>query len=181
MNKEKRLIRDIQKQANKKSADELIQSYYREMFAYAFKQLYEKELTKDITQEIFISMLKSIHRFDGRASFRTWLYQIAKSRIVDYYRSKQYKQKNQGIPLQEEILMEPSSFTANLETREEAQRALDVLSTFEKETEMIVRMKLLGERTFEDISVEIDQNESTVKSKYYRAIGKLREQLKEEL
>ncbi|MCA0971416.1 RNA polymerase sigma factor [Halobacillus litoralis] len=180
MKKEKRLIKDIQKQSSRKSADELIHLYYKEMFAYAYKQLYEKELAKDITQEIFISMLRNIHRFDGRSSFRTWLYKIAKSRIVDYYRSKQYKQRQQGELLIDEAIAETHDFTAQMETRAEAQRALDLLSTFEPGSEKIVRMKLLAERTFEDISTVLNENESTVKTKYYRTMKQLKDLLKEE-
>ena len=50
------------------------------------------ELSLDLTQEIFISVLKSIQNYDSKkASFRTWLYKLASNRLVDYYRSKSYK------------------------------------------------------------------------------------------
>ena len=70
--RENRLIWRIQKRGSRHSADELIRLYYREIYAYAYKQLGEKEQAMDITQEIFISILKSIMSFNSeKSNFRT--------------------------------------------------------------------------------------------------------------
>lgn len=44
-------------------------------------------------------MLRGIHHYEGKAAFRTWLYKIAKARIIDYYRSKEYKQQKKTVNL----------------------------------------------------------------------------------
>ena len=180
MNKEKRWIKAIQKHGNEHSANQLIEAYYKEIFAYVYKQMYDRETAKDITQEIFISMLKSLYRYDGRSSFRTWLYMVAKSRVIDHYRSKQFKEAAQSVSVEEEQIEDTADFAEKLATRAEAERALEVLGSCPPEEERIIRMKLLGGRTFPDISAETGLALSTIKTKYYRTLKLMKKALKEE-
>ncbi|MDM0613256.1 helix-turn-helix domain-containing protein [Clostridium perfringens] len=57
---EKKLITLVKKNNDKKAAGEIVKFYYKEIFAYVFRQTSNEELSKDLTQEIFISMLKSL-------------------------------------------------------------------------------------------------------------------------
>ncbi|EIJ78065.1 ECF subfamily RNA polymerase sigma factor [Bacillus methanolicus PB1] len=75
MNKEKKWIKLIQKKADEKAANELVSFYYQPIYAFVYKQTLNKELSMDLTQDIFISMLQSIQNFDTKkSSFKTWLY-----------------------------------------------------------------------------------------------------------
>lgn len=74
MNDELRLIRKIQKKGDR-AADALIRQYYDEINRYVTRQITDRDIAMDLTQEVFISMLGTISRFDGKkAGFRTWLY-----------------------------------------------------------------------------------------------------------
>ncbi|MGP4039878.1 RNA polymerase sigma factor [Gracilibacillus sp. D59] len=86
MTEELKWIKAIKKKSSEQAANQLIHKYYNEIFGFVYKQTLDQELTKDITQDIFISMLRTIQGFDGRASFLTWLYKVANSRLIDYYR-----------------------------------------------------------------------------------------------
>ncbi|WP_240378181.1 RNA polymerase sigma factor [Bacillus piscicola] len=180
MNQEKKWIRAIQKRSNEDAADQLVRKYYQEIYAFVFKQTIDQELAKDLTQEIFVSMLRSIYRYDGRASFRTWLYKIANARIIDYYRSKFYKENKHAPITSEELLEEPEDFVVDIEKKEEAQSVLDVLARFDQQHQQIVRQKIYAEQTFAEIAASLSIPESTVKSQYYAAIKRLREELKGE-
>lgn len=69
---EKKLIKLVKEKGNKSAAGELVQLYYKDIFTYVFRQTQNEELSKDLTQEIFVSMLKSIYLFNSKkASFRT--------------------------------------------------------------------------------------------------------------
>ena len=57
MQTDNQLIRRIKKKQDKKAADELIQRYYREIYAFTYRQTGERELALDLTQEIFITVL----------------------------------------------------------------------------------------------------------------------------
>ena len=86
---EKRLIRRVQKNGDRSSADALIRKYYDEIAAYVYKQTGDEHTAKDLTQNIFISMLQTItHYNSGQSGFRTWLYKIATNKIIDHHRSR---------------------------------------------------------------------------------------------
>ena len=179
MAQEDKWIKAIQKKGSEQAANALIHNYYNEIFGFVYKQTLDRELTKDITQEIFISMLRSLHSFDGRAKFRTWLYKIANTRVIDHYRSKYYQQQRQTELMDEPHLYESTEFTFDLETKEEVETVLKLLSQFKRDLQQIVSLKIYGGCTFSEIAASMKIPESTVKTKYYAVIRKLQHLLKE--
>lgn len=72
----------------------------------AFTELYRRHLPKvyawvrfkvpeedveDITQEIFIAMMKSLDNFRGQSKFSTWLKSLTCHKIADYYRCRNHR------------------------------------------------------------------------------------------
>ncbi len=54
MDKDRRLIKKIKKKSDRAAANELISIYYKEVYSYVYKQTVDKELSMDLTQEIFL-------------------------------------------------------------------------------------------------------------------------------
>ncbi len=80
---ETKWIRKIKLFGSSKDADSLVRAYYDEIYIFAARQISDKELARDLTQEIFISMLRSIASYqEKQSSFRTWLYRIATNKII---------------------------------------------------------------------------------------------------
>lgn len=112
MDKDLRLIKKIKKRNSRSAADELIFNYYKEIYIYVYKQTNDKELSMDLTQEIFISMLKTLNTYDkSKASFRTWLYIIFTNKVVDCFKSKSYRYST----IEEKEIEDSGDFTVNLE------------------------------------------------------------------
>lgn len=65
----------------------LYQRYVREVFGYVFNQVGVVEEAEDVTSEIFLNFVRSIDGFRGHSSVRTWLYQIARNRLRDRWRT----------------------------------------------------------------------------------------------
>lgn len=171
----------MKNKGDKSAAGELVQLYYKDIFTYVFKQTQNEELSKDLTQEIFISMLKSIDRFDNqKASFKTWLYKIASNKIIDTYRSTYYKY----VAVVEEIEVDTLNYERGLEEtiefNEDVNQILEVVKTFNTNYQQIFRLKVFGDMTFSDIGSLLEISESTVKTRYYSTIKKIKKLLKVE-
>ena len=68
---EQKLIKRIKKKQDKEAANTLVSYYYKEIYAYVYRQTGNEELAKDLTQDIFIQILQKIAVFDPKkASFR---------------------------------------------------------------------------------------------------------------
>lgn len=172
---EKRWIQKIKEYSDHASANKLIEKYYKEIYVYVYKQMLDEHLSLDLTQEIFIRMLQSIHHYDAaKSSFRTWLYRIATNHCIDYFRSKQYQTSSQ-MDLVESIELEgENEVELTLEYKEDYKAVQLVLAKQSEEVQQIVRLKIFMEYSFREIAEVLYIPESTVKTKYYKAIKQLR-------
>ncbi len=64
----------------------LYQRYVDEMLGYAYNQLGSLQDAEDLTSETFLRLVRAIGSFDGRSSFRTWLYTIMRNQLRDHWR-----------------------------------------------------------------------------------------------
>ncbi|MEK5038511.1 RNA polymerase sigma factor [Sporosarcina sp. FSL K6-3457] len=175
MENDKRWIRQIQKNGNEAAANNLVSKYYNEMYVFMYKQTLNQELALDLTQEIFISVLKSIHSYDyKKASFRTWLYKLASNRLVDYFRSKNYKDIQLIQPIEDYDFEDEHDMTLSLEYKDDVERATALINELDASSQQVVRLKLFGDYTFQEIAEIETIPPSTVKTKYYAALKKIR-------
>ena len=178
---ELKLIDSIQKKRSREAANIIIKTYYKEIYVYIYKQLSNKELSLDITQEVFINMMKSIDTYDKKkCSFRTWLYKIASNKIIDYYRSKCYKQLIKSQSIDEIDIKSDLSIEENFIKGERLKEILNILNGFEANLQQIFRLKIFSDMTFKEISKLLELSESTVKTRYYSLIKNMKSIIEEE-
>lgn len=72
-----------------------VERYADYLFKYAIARFNDEEVAKDLVQETFFSALKSIAKFEGKSSEKTWLTGILKHKIMDVYR-KEYSSLNKA-------------------------------------------------------------------------------------
>lgn len=181
MDNEQRWIRKLKRKRDNNAANQLVEKYYKEIYAFVYKQTLDPELSLDLTQEIFINVLKSIPRFEGKkASFRTWLYKLASNRLVDYYRSRHYKTVQLAEPLEEHTFRDQRDFVVSLEYKEDFEKVTSLINQLDARTQPILRLKLFAEYTFQEIAASEELPLSTVKTRYYRAMRWIRKKMKEE-
>ncbi len=65
---------------------------------------------EDVTQEVFIAVIRSLHRFEQRSRFSTWLYTIVNRQIADFYRQRSRHSDPEAVSLDqvEHMLTEPT-------------------------------------------------------------------------
>lgn len=171
---EQLLLRRIKHRQDKKAADMLIRKYYDEIYAYVYRQFGEKQKAMDITQDIFLSMLQTVWNYDSKkAKFRTWLYSIATHKVVDFYRRSEYRKELQSIDVALPIAME-FDLEGEVTNKELVEQIFEYLRTQDTCLEKIFRLKFYSEYTFSQIGQVLGIPESTVKTKYYMAIKKIK-------
>jgi RNA polymerase sigma-70 factor (ECF subfamily) len=73
---EANLIRASQ-QGDGKAMDELVRAYQSRVYSFAMRMCRNVEDAKDILQDTFLGMVRSIRDFRQESRFTTWLYRIA--------------------------------------------------------------------------------------------------------
>lgn len=180
IDKEASLIKRIQRQGDRCAAEELISAHYREIYAFAFRQTGDMDAAMDLTQEVFLAVLQSIHRYDPKkAGFRTWLYRIASNKLADLFRSPAYRFRQKTIPLEELILPANGSPEEQWLDAEELRQLQRHITELPDELQSILRLRFYGEKNFREIAEILSLPEGTVKTRYYAAIRTLRKEADE--
>ena len=159
----------------------LIDRYTSPLYNFVVR-LAPKESASDIVQETFIKVWKNLHKFDSsKASFKTWIFAIAKNTATDFLRKKRIllfsdleKEEEVGsfsenIP--DENLL-PDEILQKLQDSSLLNKTLDKLPVNYK-TVLILHYQ--EEMTFDDIGKILEKPLNTVKSDHRRALIKLRE------
>lgn len=66
--------------------EELVRRYQKPIAAYVYRIVNDYESSLDVTQEVFIKVYNSIHRYSSEYKFSTWLYRIAHNAAIDHLR-----------------------------------------------------------------------------------------------
>jgi RNA polymerase sigma-70 factor (ECF subfamily) len=175
---ELRLIGKIRRNGDRTAADELVRKYYDEIHGFVRRQVWGADIALDLTQEIFISALKTIARFDPKrgAGFRTWLYRIAANKVIDWFRSRSYRVLTETLPLDEVEPVDETDFIAKVANGEFSERVFACLGDLPPDAQTIFRLHVFGDHTFSEIAAMLGLPEGSVKSKYYRLIRRMKEE-----
>lgn len=68
--------------------DQLVQKYREQIFAVIYNMTSNREDASDLAQETFIKAFQAIGRFQGKASFFTWIYRIAVNTTVTFIKKR---------------------------------------------------------------------------------------------
>lgn len=131
---------------------------------------------EDVTQEVFITLMKSLPNFEFRSQFKTWLRTLVNRRIVDYYRRRKpvnsesdlQTGEDQGSCLEQ---MEIAMDTKNWDDIIALRRALKKLPEHYQE---IILLRFVDGLQFSEIASLNGQTLEATKSLFRRSISALR-------
>lgn len=78
---------ELAQQGNHEAFRLLMEQHARGVYKVAYRMSGNQQDAEDLTQETFLRAWKHIGRFDGRATFATWLYRICSNCALDHHRS----------------------------------------------------------------------------------------------
>jgi RNA polymerase sigma factor (sigma-70 family) len=167
------LIEEIH-QGSQAAMEVLVRRYYKVIFAYLYRKTTDYHLSLDLTQETLIKMIKSLSIYKGHGKFSHWLIIIAVNVCRDYFRGRQYRDR-QMIPFESSTSYETIDNIEDLLSqkaeRAQIQNALQELS--ESQREAIV-LRYYHEMKVCEIAKATSSNESAVKSRLFQGIAKLK-------
>jgi RNA polymerase sigma-70 factor (ECF subfamily) len=72
---------------NAQSFAELYERHERPVYRYFLRQGAAPAVADDLLQETWMAVIRNAARFEPRARFTTWLYTVARSKMVDHWRA----------------------------------------------------------------------------------------------
>jgi len=170
--------------------DVLITRYSADIYALLYRLTENAEEACDLTQDTFLSALTAIKAFRGDSELKTWLFRIAVNHSRNRFRWWRRRRRDKTIsldapfgsgemPVHETIADKADSpeESAMFREREIAlTNALSAMPVIFREAVVLCDIEGLS---YEDISVALDVNIGTVKSRIARGREVLRQKLKD--
>jgi RNA polymerase sigma-70 factor, ECF subfamily len=67
----------------------IVRAYETPVFNYILRIVGDRSLAEDLTQEVFLRVYQGLPGFSLRCKFTTWLFQVAKNRVLDELRARE--------------------------------------------------------------------------------------------
>lgn len=159
---------------------ELVRRSQTEVYILALRLTGNEEDARDVTQDVFVRVMKGIRRFRGDSSVSTWLYRITANTAYSFLqRSKRHRA--QPLSDYEEVLTvgaasgeRPEEALATTELRGRLQEAVADLPLGYR---AVVVLKDVYGLPHEEIAASLDISVTACKVRLFRARRRLREVL----
>ena len=166
---------------------EVVAEHQRMVVQLAMNLLSDRDEAMDLSQEVFLRVFRTIHRFRGQSSLRTWIYRIAVNQARNRHRFWRRRHRADQVSLDQHVATHgeflsgsestPDRMLAQKELASRLQEALDRLP-FDQRTAIVLRE--IDGLSYEEIAYSLGVAIGTVKSRLTRGRQALRHELREE-
>lgn len=174
--KEKKLVFFVLKN-NQKAIKIFWEKYRYKLLYFISRKVPDYQDAEEILQDTFISALDSLPAFRFKSSLYTWLCQIARHEIADFYRKKKLKTIIfSRFPFLEQIVDKALSPELALQEKQAKEKINQILKNLTEGYSQILRLKYLEGKTLKEIARKFDKSIKAVESKLARARKAFKEQ-----
>jgi RNA polymerase sigma-70 factor (ECF subfamily) len=166
------LIQDV-KNGDKTAFEKLIARHDRFLLKVVVRMTRDLNAAEDIVQDTLIKAFKRLELFEGRASFRSWLYQIALNTTRNRFRKTSRETigtENLDMAVDGEI----ENHVLTLDVREVLQEEIEKLPARQKQA---LTLRIFEDLSFKEIAQMMECPYDTAKANYRHALLKLKGRL----
>lgn len=169
------LINSYKTSKSNKIANDIVNTYKKFVFATALRFVNDYDDADDITQEVFIKVLTSLHKFENKSSFKTWIYRITSNISINFLRKKKIRNffsLNNSVSEQDFISSDltPEERLDKKELDSIFRKAIASLPEKQRET---FALRYFDDLTYEEISQMIGTSVGGLKANYHQAVKKI--------
>ncbi|MBP8856580.1 MAG: sigma-70 family RNA polymerase sigma factor [Anaerolineaceae bacterium] len=156
---------------------ELYRKNAMSVFYYLYSRVRNVADAEDLTSQTFVTALETLSRLRDPLKFTPWVFTIARNKATDFFRKSQRRPTSDF----DEELDQAKATEGGLSVKDR-DRLLDLehlisrLSPLEQE---YLRLRIVADLPFAEISSILSEPETRIKKKYYRLLEHLQAQVEE--
>jgi RNA polymerase sigma-70 factor (ECF subfamily) len=156
------------------------EAWFREhqsaVFRYVRFRVATREAAEDVTSEVFMKALRSLHRYDsGRAAPRTWLLRIARNAVTDHLRAlKRRGSLHVSLDRVPDLVADIPSQEERVVREERIQRLLNGSRTLRKADQEILSLRYGSGLDNCEIAEHLGISNNAVAVRLHRALKRLK-------
>lgn len=161
---------------DRRAANDLIKLIYPRVVVFCRSKLssHGYPTPEDVAQDVCIAVAKALPRYqDAGAPFMAFVYQVARNKITDAYRSRQRDMSDpaEELPEEESFQDSPEEVYLSHDSCNDLVKKLDILSEKSKE---ILLLRVVHGYTAEETAEIVGSKPTAVRVAQHRAVAKLK-------
>jgi RNA polymerase sigma-70 factor (ECF subfamily) len=157
---------------------QLYNHYVAPIYRFVFIKINHKAITEDLTQEVFLSAFENLKNYSFQGCpLSSWLYQIARNKVIDYYRTKRNNLSIEGIS--EDVLKVIDAKERDLNLDFDLRRVREATLKLSETEQDVIIMRFIEDLSYSEIASAINKSEGAVRLIQHRAIKNLKKVLED--
>jgi RNA polymerase sigma-70 factor (ECF subfamily) len=132
----------------------------------------------DVIQEVFVTVARAAGRFEGRSTFRTWLFGIALNICRDYLRRERHVESDDILEFIPDASLDPLQ---RLERDERTRRVRAAIRRLTPQQRLVLRLRDVEDMSYDEMSRVLGVPVGTVRSRLHNARAALAKMLAESI
>jgi RNA polymerase sigma factor (sigma-70 family) len=166
-------IMEAVKSGNLQQATLLFERYNKRIYNFLARMTMDRTLAEDLTQNVFLRIIKYRSSYREGARFQSWIYQVARNVFSDHYQA--HKNKFSDFVDVEKISDHmPDKDDSEMQDEKELLLHQSLAKLSEEQRELLVLTRF-EQMKYEEVAAIMDTTVANIKVKVHRAIIKLRE------
>lgn len=158
------------------SIGRIYNKYYLDVYRFLVCFSGSPNDAEDMTQEVFIRVLKNLSNFNNGTNLKTWIFSIAKYVAIDHYRKRRFTSIfKEGFFSQLESLEKGPNEV--VEQNEMKKIVHEAISKLKPNFRAVVILRGINEFSIKETSEILSCSETKVKVDYHRALKDLKKKL----
>lgn len=166
-------LRELLIHFNEENLKIIYNEYRKPIFLFIFSIVKNKETAEDLTEEVFIRIIKYHHTYKPIYNPKTWIFQIAKN--ISYTHLK--NQKEVSISNEKLIPILDKEYATTLD---QSWLIREYLSKLKERDRNIIILHIFGGLKHHEISKILNLKSGTIRFHYRKAINQLKKELTHE-
>lgn len=158
--------------------DTVVNRYLKIVYTFIYRLVNDQDTASELSQITFIKVWQKLNYFDQTKNFKTWLLTIAKNTALDHLRKKKvliFSQLADNDLESSQTLIDQAPLPSDLFEQAELGRELELyLNQLATEDKIIILLHHENDLSLTAIADLLGKPPNTVKSRYRRALAKVR-------
>ena len=152
------------------AAGRLFDKYYKKISNYIYHSTFDKQLTEDLTSDVFLAAFENLGRFQWRrVPFSAWLFRIASNELAMHFRGRK---RLKLVPIDGDIGSK-ESLAKDMADAEDFRALYAAIEQLDAKYRIVIALRFFEDKTIFEISEILGKPVGTVKSQLHRGLAKL--------
>ena len=159
--------------ANPAAFSGLYEHYVQPVYRYLYSRLGTRPVAEDLTSQTFIAAYEALPRYRERGHFSAWLFRIAQSKLMDYFRAHRFEIEWDSA----ENAVDQQDVLTGVIQDEEIGRLRSLIQSLPANEQDLIRLRYVAELSYSEMAELLGKREDAIRKSVQRLLARLKSQM----